>query len=142
MIHRDIKMSNLLYSNGALKLCDFGLARDFGTPLRPYTPKVVTLWYRAPELLLGAKTYSSAVDIWACGAIMGELLCHTPLLPGRNDQEQLKLTYELLGTPNDAIWPGYTPHTISCPLVGSGKSSTARDARLKGRQACRGLHAL
>ncbi|KAJ1496235.1 kinase-like domain-containing protein [Baffinella frigidus] len=108
VIHRDIKMSNLLYSNGSLKLCDFGLARDFGTPLRPYTPKVVTLWYRAPELLLGAKTYSSAIDLWACGAIMGELLCHAPLLPGRNDTEQLKLTYDLLGAPNDAIWPGYS----------------------------------
>lgn len=82
VIHRDIKMSNLLYTKGILKLCDFGLAREFGTPLRPYTPKVVTLWYRAPELLLGAKTYSSSVDMWACGAILGEWLGHAPLLPG------------------------------------------------------------
>jgi serine/threonine protein kinase len=75
-------MSNLLYSRGVLKLCDFGLARPYGTPLRPYTPKVVTLWYRAPELLLGAKTYSSAIDMWSCGAILGEWRTHKPLLPG------------------------------------------------------------
>jgi len=112
VLHRDIKMSNLLYSHGSLKLCDLGLAREFGTPLVPYTPKVVTLWYRAPELLLGAKTYSSAIDLWACGGIMGELLLHAPILPGRNEREQLLLTYELLGSPNETIWPGYSslPH--------------------------------
>jgi len=59
-------MSNLLYNNqGALKLADFGLARQFDDPIKPYTPKVVTLWYRAPELLLGAQDYTPAVDMWS-----------------------------------------------------------------------------
>ena len=115
IIHRDLKMSNLLYNKGCLKLCDFGLAREFGTPLKPYTPKVVTLWYRAPELLLGARTYSSAIDTWACGCIMGELLGHRPLMPGRNEAGQLELMFELLGTPNDVIWPGSAhPPLPSC----------------------------
>ena len=68
IIHRDLKMSNLLYnSRGELKLADFGLSRLYGSPPRPMTPKVVTLWYRAPELLLGTEFYGPAVDMWAAG---------------------------------------------------------------------------
>jgi serine/threonine protein kinase len=63
-------------------------------------------WYRAPELLLGARTYSWAVDLWSCGCIAGELLGHKPLLPGRSEANQLELMFDLLGSPSDAIWPG------------------------------------
>jgi cell division cycle 2-like protein len=106
---------NLLLFRRA-QICDFGLAREFGTPLKPYTPKVVTLWYRAPEVLLGAKTYSSALDIWSCGCIMGELLANDALLPGRSDVQQLTLIYELLGTviaPHLCTAP-FTPNPSGC----------------------------
>lgn len=107
-IHRDLKLSNLLFSNrGELKLCDFGLARIFGEPNKSMTPRVVTLWYRAPELLLGCKDYTVAVDMWAVGCIFGELLLNSPVMPGKTEIEQLQLMCRLLGTPNDKIWPGY-----------------------------------
>lgn len=87
---------------------DFGLARWFGVPLKPMTPHVVTLWYRAPELLLQAPTQTTSVDMWAAGCILGELLGHKPLLPGRSEIQQLELIVDLLGTPSDAIWPGFS----------------------------------
>ena len=84
VIHRDLKTSNILVNNrGELKLCDFGLARQYSDPLRPYTHMVVTLWYRAPELLLGQRLYSTGVDVWSLGCIMGELLCKDPLFQGK-----------------------------------------------------------
>jgi len=107
VLHRDIKLSNLLMKDGNVKLADFGLARLFGNPLRPYTPKVVTLWYRPPELLLGSETYHTAADMWAVGCVFGELLQHKPLLPGRTELEQLDLIFKLLGSPNVRIWPGF-----------------------------------
>lgn len=107
VIHRDIKLSNLLLTNkGVLKLADFGLARECFDPMRPLTTNVVTLWYRAPELLLGAKKYSAAVDMWSVGCNFGELLLHKPLLPGKTEENQVKLICELLGTPSPRIWPG------------------------------------
>ena len=83
IVHRDLKVSNLLMTDkGCVKIADFGLARWYGLPLLPMTPKVVTLWYRAPELLLNAKTQTTAIDMWSAGCILGELLAHKPLLPG------------------------------------------------------------
>lgn len=128
IVHRDLKVSNLLMTDkGCVKigifhkysqlfainktkcfLADFGLARWFGIPLRPMTPRVVTLWYRAPELLLQAPTQTTSVDMWAAGCILGELLGHKPLLPGRSEIQQLELIVDLLGTPSDAIWPGFS----------------------------------
>lgn len=87
---------------------DFGLARTFSLPRKPMTPNVVTLWYRAPEILLGDSHYSAAVDLWSAGCIMGELMQHRPLLPGNSDQEQLNHIINLLGTPNETIWPGFS----------------------------------
>lgn len=89
-------------------VADFGLARWFGLPLRPMTPRVVTLWYRAPELLLQARTQTTSVDMWAAGCILGELLGHRPLLPGRSELGQLELIVDLLGTPSDTIWPEFS----------------------------------
>jgi len=109
IIHRDLKLSNLLLTNnGELKLCDFGLAREYGYPLGRYTSKVVTLWYRPPELLLGSHTYDTAVDMWGVGCIFGELLQNTPLLVGKSEIHQLELMCKLLGSPNDRIWPGFS----------------------------------
>ncbi|XP_078171899.1 cyclin-dependent kinase G-2-like [Carex rostrata] len=108
VLHRDLKTSNLLLNNrGELKICDFGLARQYGSPLKPYTPLVVTLWYRAPELLLGAKEYSTAIDMWSVGCIMAELLAKEPLFNGQNEKEQIDKIFKTLGTPNENIWPGY-----------------------------------
>ncbi|KAJ1696571.1 hypothetical protein LUZ63_005083 [Rhynchospora breviuscula] len=108
VLHRDLKTSNLLLNNrGELKICDFGLARQYGSPLKPYTPLVVTLWYRAPELLLGAKEYSTAIDMWSVGCIMAELLAKEPLFNGQKETEQIDKIFKTLGTPNEKIWPGY-----------------------------------
>ncbi|KAJ3079840.1 hypothetical protein HK102_003476, partial [Quaeritorhiza haematococci] len=109
IVHRDLKTSNLLMNNkGEIKVADFGLARRYGSPLGHMTQLVVTLWYRAPELLLGAKEYTTAVDMWSVGCIFGELVNKEPLLPGRSEIDQLNKIFQLLGTPTDRIWPGFS----------------------------------
>ncbi|XP_076022427.1 cyclin-dependent kinase 11B isoform X2 [Genypterus blacodes] len=108
ILHRDLKTSNLLLSHkGILKIGDFGLAREYGSPLKPYTPVVVTLWYRSPELLLGAKEYSTAVDMWSVGCIFGELRTQKPLFPGKSEIDQINKIFKDLGSPSEKIWPGY-----------------------------------
>ncbi|VDD95958.1 unnamed protein product, partial [Enterobius vermicularis] len=87
---------------------DFGLAREFGDPLKPYTPVVVTLWYRSPELLLGIKEYSTSVDMWSCGCIFAEFLKLKPLFPGKGNLDQINKIFLELGTPNERVWPGYS----------------------------------
>uniref|UniRef100_A0A183CJ46 Protein kinase domain-containing protein n=1 Tax=Globodera pallida TaxID=36090 RepID=A0A183CJ46_GLOPA len=107
VIHRDLKTSNLLLSHqGILKIGDFGLAREFGDPIKPYTPVVVTLWYRSPELLLGTKLYSTPVDMWSVGCIFAEFLKLDPLFPGRSEIDQMQKIFKEVGTPNEQIWPG------------------------------------
>jgi len=107
VLHRDLKTSNILYnSRGELKICDFGMARQYGSPLKQYTSLVVTLWYRPPELLLGAKEYSTAVDMWSLGCIMAELLKKEVLFDGKGELDQLQRIFGLLGSPNEKIWPG------------------------------------
>ncbi|KAI5732061.1 hypothetical protein M8J77_020560 [Diaphorina citri] len=109
IIHRDLKPSNLLLNDkGCVKIADFGLARFFNVPTDPMTPKVVTLWYRAPELILHSSTYSTAVDMWALGCILGELLDKKPLLPGKTEIMQMDLIIDLLGNPSENIWAGYS----------------------------------
>nr|XP_026652299.1 cyclin-dependent kinase 7 isoform X2 [Zonotrichia albicollis] len=109
ILHRDLKPNNLLLDeNGVLKLADFGLAKSFGSPNRVYTHQVVTRWYRAPELLFGARMYGVGVDMWAVGCILAELLLRVPFLPGDSDLDQLTRIFETLGTPTEEQWPGMT----------------------------------
>jgi len=106
VLHRDLKPQNLLINkDGDLKLADFGLARAFGIPVRSYTHEVVTLWYRAPDVLMGSRKYSTPVDIWSVGCIFGEMVTSRPMFPGSSDQDQLLRIFKLLGTPNPATWP-------------------------------------
>lgn len=114
ILHRDLKPSNLLLArDGQLKIADFGLARSLGSPNEDFTSNVVTRWYRAPELLLGAKHYDGGVDVWAVGIIFAELMLRVPYLPGADDLDQIDVTFRALGTPTDDIWeyvsslPGY-----------------------------------
>jgi len=106
-MHRDLKPQNLLIDmNGVIKLADFGLARAFGIPIRVYTHEVVTLWYRAPEVLLGAPRYSCAIDIWSIGCIFSEMATRRPLFHGDSEIDQLFKIFRILGTPNEETWPG------------------------------------
>ena len=104
VLHRDLKPQNLLIDkSGVLKLAGFDLARAFDTPVRTYTHEVVTLWYRAPEILLGSKHYSTAIDMWSIGCIFAELAIYHPLFP-----DQLFRMFRVLGTPDEILWPGVT----------------------------------
>ncbi|KAL2472824.1 Protein kinase superfamily protein [Forsythia ovata] len=106
VLHRDIKGSNLLIDNdGILKIADFGLASFFDPrQSRPLTSRVVTLWYRPPELLLGATYYGTAVDLWSTGCILAELYAGKPIMPGRTEVEQLHKIFKLCGSPSEEYW--------------------------------------
>lgn len=109
ILHRDLKPNNLLINeHGVLKIGDFGLAKFYGSPNRIYTHQVVTRWYRAPELLFGARNYATGIDIWATGCILAELLLRNPLFPGESDLDQLTKIFELLGNPTEETWQGVT----------------------------------
>uniref|UniRef100_A0A0G4G3D0 Cyclin-dependent kinase 2 homolog n=1 Tax=Chromera velia CCMP2878 TaxID=1169474 RepID=A0A0G4G3D0_9ALVE len=134
MVHRDLKTTNLLYSNhGELKVCDFGLARLFGEPIRPMTVPVVTLWYRAPEVLADIdpqalqsevrrpyprfpEAYTQAIDMWSVGCIFAELFLGTPLFaaqnwkkgdPVDNEMDMLNRIFKLTGVPDESSWPAF-----------------------------------
>ena len=109
VLHRDLKPQNLLINReGLLKLADFGLARAFGIPVKNFTHEVVTLWYRAPDILLGSKNYTTSVDIWSVGCIFAEIVNRTPLFQGHNDRDQLNKIFAIRGTPSIDEWPGLT----------------------------------
>ncbi|KAI2084490.1 negative regulator of the PHO system [Ophidiomyces ophidiicola] len=107
VLHRDLKPQNLLINNkGHLKLADFGLARAFGIPVNTFSNEVVTLWYRAPDVLLGSRTYNTSIDIWSAGCIMAEMYTGRPLFPGTTNEDQLQKIFRLMGTPSERSWPG------------------------------------
>eukprot|EP00245_Coleochaete_scutata_P004586 TRINITY_DN17307_c0_g1_i1.p1 TRINITY_DN17307_c0_g1~~TRINITY_DN17307_c0_g1_i1.p1 ORF type:complete len:303 (+),score=45.16 TRINITY_DN17307_c0_g1_i1:204-1112(+) len=110
VLHRDLKPQNLLIdkSTNMLKLADFGLARAFGIPVRTFTHEVVTLWYRAPEILLGSVEYSTPVDVWSVGCIFSEMVNQRPLFPGDSEIDELFKIFRIFGTPNEETWPGVT----------------------------------
>lgn len=109
VLHRDLKPQNLLINkDGLIKVADFGLGRSFGIPVRNYTHEIVTLWYRAPEVLLGSQRYSCPVDVWSLGCIFAEMVTRKPLFQGDSEIDQLFRMFRILKTPTDDIWPGVT----------------------------------
>jgi cyclin-dependent kinase len=134
-MHRDLKPQNLLINKGgSLKIADFGLARAFGVPIRTYTHEVVTLWYRAPEILLGGKHYATVMDIWSVGCIFAELATRKPLFPGDSEIDQLFKIFRVLGTPTEELWPGITAYP---DYKGSFPKWAAKENGLA--EACSGL---
>lgn len=110
VLHRDLKPENILVdqSRKIIKVADFGLARSFSIPFECLTDEVVTLWYRAPEILLGMSNYGTPIDIWAIGCIFAEMLTGKPLFPGISEIDELYKIFYLLGTPNNTVWPDVT----------------------------------
>ncbi|KAF7366684.1 Pkinase-domain-containing protein [Mycena sanguinolenta] len=101
VLHRDLKPQNLLINRKMeLKLGDFGLARAFGVPVNTFSNEVVTLWYRAPDVLLGSRTYSTSIDVWSCGCIFAEMISGMPLFRGKDNNDQLLHIIKILGTPS------------------------------------------
>lgn len=140
-LHRDIKCSNILINNrGEIKLADFGLARLYNAEDkdRPYTNKVITLWYRAPELLLGEERYGPSIDVWSCGCILGELFTKRPIFQANSETVQLDLIARTCGTPTPTIWPDL----IHLPFYNLIKAKKVYKRRLREEFSFMSLHAL
>ncbi|KAK2935730.1 hypothetical protein FoTM2_003673 [Fusarium oxysporum f. sp. vasinfectum] len=108
VLHRDIKAANILVSNeGVLKIADFGLARFYAKRHQlDYTNRVITIWYRSPELLLGETKYTAAVDVWSAACVMVEIFDRNAIFPGDGTElSQLEKIYNVMGTPNLKDWP-------------------------------------
>ncbi|VDN54061.1 unnamed protein product [Dracunculus medinensis] len=152
VLHRDLKPQNLLINkNMRLKLADFGLARAFGIPVRCYSAEVVTLWYRPPDVLFGAKLYDTSIDMWSAGCIFAEIAnAGRPLFPGADVEDQIKRIFKVLGTPTEQTWPSlsqlpdYKPMSVVYPSVTFNQvvpnlSATGRDL-LQQLLVCNPVH--
>ncbi|KAJ2138355.1 hypothetical protein GGH19_005043 [Coemansia sp. RSA 1807] len=129
IVHRDLKTSNLLMARGALRVADFGLARKYSSPLGHMTGLVVTLWYRAPELLLGEREYSTSVDVWSIGCIFAELFFGQPVFQGRGEIDQINRIFAACGAPTSSSWPGF----MQLPNAKMFKFSPHKDPNTKLR---------
>ncbi|KAL9152423.1 hypothetical protein ABFS82_11G121300 [Erythranthe guttata] len=130
ILHRDIKTSNILVNNeGVLKIADFGLA-NFMRPKnrQPLTSRVVTLWYRPPELLMGSTNYGEAVDLWSVGCVFAELFIGRPLFKGRTEVEQLHKIFKLCGSPAEDYW-----QVTRLPLANMFKPQQPYESTLRER---------
>lgn len=138
ILHRDLKPQNILIdSSGNLRLADFGLARAFGLPVRTLTHEVVTLWYRAPEILMGVRQYSTPIDIWSVGCIFAELVTKRPLFTGDSEIDQLFKIFRVLGTPTADSFPSIVDYPDYKPTyprwTGSGLVSHVSSLDDKGK---------
>lgn len=141
VLHRDLKPQNLLISRqGQLKIADFGLARPFGAPVRSYSPEVVTLWYRSPDVLLGSKFYSTGIDMWSIGCIFAEMITGRPLASGNSQFEQLLSIQKVLGSANSSEWPEYEEY-LNAAVEGNVITKTQRQ-QLIGNVPSIGLETL
>lgn len=134
ILHRDLKPQNVLISEDDLrvKIADFGLSRTYSIPIRNYTKEVLTLWYRAPELILGAEYYSTGIDMWSIGCIFGELLLKAPLFAGDSEINQLFKIFKLLGSPNEDNLPGYKTFPLFKVEFPYWDQGTGLENKLKG----------
>jgi len=108
IIHRDLKPQNILVGKDGLKICDFGLARVYSLPVKHYTHNVITMWYRAPEILLGSQKYGPEVDIWSAGCIVAEIGTSFPMFPGDSEIGTIFKILQTVGTPTEETWQGFS----------------------------------
>jgi len=134
VLHRDLKPQNVLIdvANHRLKLADFGLARAFSVPLKAYTHEVVTLWYRAPEILLGQIKYANPIDIWSLGCIVAEMATSQPLFPGDSEIDTIFKMFRVLGTPTEEVWPGVSQLRDFKPEFPKWHDTHFREVRVNG----------
>ncbi len=131
ILHRDLKPQNILVDNsGIIKVADFGLARQYTIPIKKYTHEIVTVWYRAPEILLGSTEYTTAVDIWSLGCIMAELYTDEPLFPGDSEIDELFKIFQYRTSP---LSLGNSAHpTSKCGRASATCATTRRASRSGG----------
>mmetsp|Transcript_9264 Transcript_9264/g.25640 ORF Transcript_9264/g.25640 Transcript_9264/m.25640 type:complete len:439 (+) Transcript_9264:361-1677(+) len=137
VIHRDLKASNLLINKkGELKIADWGLARSWNSDMKRLTNKVITLWYRPPELLLGCSEYTDKIDMWSVGCIIAEMFRRSGFLKGSNEATQLDLIFHTFGHPTEEDWPDFKRKCKLWPKFGPGEGEPLLPSRLREALTC------